>query len=45
MPLTLVATDPVFQSDTLFDRYRDRRGTLAWADSLIGEPSSAAGRR
>ncbi len=37
MPLTLVATDPVFQSDTLFDRYRDRRATLSWADSLIGD--------
>ena len=37
VPLTLVATDPAFQSDTLFDRYRDRRTTLSWADSLIGD--------
>jgi hypothetical protein len=37
MPLTLVATDPSFLSDTLFARYRDRRTTLTWADSVIGE--------
>lgn len=37
VPLTLVATDPAFQSDTLFDAYRDRRATLTWADSLIGD--------
>jgi hypothetical protein len=37
VPLTLVATDPGFQSDTIFDRYRDRRTTLSWADSLIGD--------
>ena len=37
VPLTLVATDPAFQSDTLFDRYRDRRVTLSWADSVIGD--------
>jgi len=37
MPLTLLATDPAFQSDTLFDAYRDRRATLTWADSVIGE--------
>jgi hypothetical protein len=37
VPLTLVATDPTFQSDTLFDAYRDRRATLTWADSVIGE--------
>jgi hypothetical protein len=37
VPLTLVATDPAFQSDTLFDAYRDRRATLTWADSVIGE--------
>jgi len=37
MPLTLVATDPAFQTDTLFDRYRERRATLTWADSVIGE--------
>jgi hypothetical protein len=37
VPLTLVATDPAFQSDTLFNAYRDRRATLTWADSVIGE--------
>ncbi len=37
VPLSLVATDPAFQSDTLFDRYRDRRAALLRADSIIGE--------
>jgi hypothetical protein len=37
MPLTLVATDPAFLADTAFSRYRDRRTTLSWADSVIGE--------
>jgi hypothetical protein len=37
LPLTLVATDPALQSDTLFDHYRDRRATLSWADSVIGD--------
>jgi hypothetical protein len=37
VPLTLVATDPAFLSDTLFNAYRDRRATLTWADSVIGE--------
>jgi hypothetical protein len=37
VPLTLIATDPAFQADTLFDAYRDRRATLTWADSLIGD--------
>ena len=37
MPLTLVASDPVFQSDTLFNSLRDRRTMLSWADSVIGE--------
>jgi hypothetical protein len=37
VPLTLVATDPAFQTDTAFVRYRDRRTTLTWADSVIGE--------
>jgi hypothetical protein len=37
MPLTLVATDPAFLSDTTFARYRDRRTTLSWADSVIGD--------
>ena len=37
VPLSLVVTDPAFQSDTLFDRYRDRRAALLRADSIIGE--------
>jgi hypothetical protein len=37
MPITLVAADPALQSDTLYAPYRDRRTTLLWADSLIGE--------
>jgi hypothetical protein len=37
MPLTLVATDPAFQTDSLFAPYRDRRTTLTWADSVIGD--------
>ncbi|MEP7177267.1 MAG: hypothetical protein ABI860_12025 [Gemmatimonadales bacterium] len=37
VPLTLVATDPAFQGDTIFAGYRDRRATLIWADSVIGE--------
>jgi hypothetical protein len=37
VPLTLVVTDPAFQTDTLFDHFRDRRSTLSWADSVIGE--------
>jgi len=41
VPLTLVATDPAFQSDSLFEPYRDRRVALSWADSLIGEAFTA----
>jgi hypothetical protein len=37
MPITLVAADPALQSDTIYASYRDRRTTLSWADSLIGE--------
>jgi hypothetical protein len=37
MPITLVAADPALQSDTIYAPYRDRRTTLTWADSLIGE--------
>jgi hypothetical protein len=37
VPLTLIATDPAYQSDTLFDAYRDRRAALTWADSVIGD--------
>jgi hypothetical protein len=37
VPITLVVADPELQSDTLYAAYRDRRTTLLWADSLIGE--------
>ena len=37
MPITLVAADPALQSDSVYAPYRDRRTTLLWADSLIGE--------
>jgi hypothetical protein len=37
VPLTLVAADPGLQSDSLFAKYQDRRATLLWADSLIGD--------
>lgn len=40
MPITLVAADPALQSDTVYAPYRDRRTTLLWADSLIGEAFS-----
>ena len=44
MPLTLVATDPAFQADTLFAAYRDRRATLIWADSRDRRGASSAAR-
>jgi hypothetical protein len=37
MPLTLVAADPELASDSLYLKYQDRRTTLLWADSLIGD--------
>jgi hypothetical protein len=38
VPLTLVAADPALESDSsLYGKYRDRRATLLWADSLIGD--------
>jgi hypothetical protein len=37
IPITLVAADPALQSDTLYAAYRDRRPTLLWADSIIGD--------
>jgi hypothetical protein len=36
MPITLVAIDPALESDTLFAKYRDRRATVSWADTVIG---------
>jgi hypothetical protein len=37
LPLTLVVADPVLESDSLYSSYRDRRGALLRADSLVGE--------
>jgi hypothetical protein len=37
VPLTLVAADPALQTDSLYAKYQDRRATLLWADSLIGD--------
>jgi hypothetical protein len=37
IPITLVVADPALQADTLFATFRDRRATLLWADSLIGD--------
>lgn len=37
LPLTLVVADPTLQSDTAYSAYRDRRGALQRADSLIAE--------
>lgn len=41
MPLTLVAADSALQSDAVYAPYRDRRATLTWADSLIGDAFTA----
>jgi hypothetical protein len=43
MPITLVAADPALQSDTVYAPYRDRRTTLTWADSMIGEAFTGRG--
>lgn len=37
IPITLVAADSALQADTLYAPYHDRRATLLWADSLIGD--------
>ena len=37
IPITLVVADPTLQSDTLYARFQDRRATLLWTDSLIGD--------
>jgi hypothetical protein len=37
IPITLVVADPSLQSDTIYAKYQDRRATLLWADSLIGD--------
>jgi len=37
IPITLVVADSSLQSDTIYARYQDRRATLLWADSLIGD--------
>jgi hypothetical protein len=37
IPITLVVADPALQSDTVYAKFHDRRTTLLWADSLIGD--------
>ena len=37
IPITLVAADPRLQGDSVYAPYRERRPTLLWADSIIGE--------
>jgi hypothetical protein len=37
LPLTLLVADPTLQSDPVYSEYKDRRGGLHRADSLIGE--------
>jgi hypothetical protein len=37
LPITLVAADPVLQSEPVYAGYRDRRTALAQADSLVTE--------
>jgi hypothetical protein len=37
LPLTLLVADPTLQSDPVYTEYKDRRGGLRRADSLIGE--------
>lgn len=37
VPITLVAADPALIADSLYAPYHDRRATLLWADSLIGD--------
>jgi hypothetical protein len=37
LPLTLVVADPALESDSLFIPYRDHRGALLRADSLVGQ--------
>ncbi len=37
IPITLVVADPALQSDTIYAKYQDRRATLLWADSVIGD--------
>ena len=37
IPITLVVADPALQADTIYAKYQDRRATLLWADSVIGD--------
>lgn len=37
IPITLVVADPALLSDSLYAAYKDRRTTLLWTDSLIGD--------
>jgi hypothetical protein len=40
MPITMLVVDPSVEADTVFNGLRDRRTTLTWADSIIGEALS-----
>jgi len=40
MPITMVVVDPTVEADTVFNGLRDRRTTLTWADSIIGDALS-----
>lgn len=40
IPITLVVADPVLAADTVYAPYRQRRTTLLWADSVIGDALS-----
>ena len=43
LPITLVVADPVLESDTLYQPYRERRAGLLRADSLVGRGIQARG--
>jgi hypothetical protein len=43
LPITLVVADPVLESDTLYQPYRERRAALLRADSLVGRGIQARG--
>ncbi len=40
MPITMVVVDPTVEADTVFNGLRDRRATLTWADSIVGDALS-----
>lgn len=43
LPITLVVADPTLESDTVYQRYRERRAALLRADSLVGAGLQARG--